>query len=381
MNKKEVNEIKKQFTMEKCTITRICGCYVDSEKKKKTELAQVFLTLSEEEIFKYLTLFQKTLSGSLGKNLMNMEFPNAQEKQGGTQDFLLRLKNSKLQDNKLVEEFYDKVIAAYDEPENYLIILISAAYDVPGKTADGMENEDASDYVYEHILCSICPVQLTEAGLAYHTDKNSIGSRIRDWVVGMPAHGFLFPAFNDRNADIHSLLYYTKNSEQIQENMITQVLGCQIPLSYKQQQETFQKIVQDTLGEDCDFETLKAIHENLNDYCADNKDAAEPPELDKAGMRKLLEDSGVKSEIIGNMDEAFDQLTNDGKVPKFAAETIAHTKGFDIAMPDVVVKAKPEYTDLLEIKQINGVPHLIIRLNGAVEVNGIAIQLETGKSR
>ena len=165
MNKKEINEIKKQFTPERCTITRICGCYVDGEKNKKTELAQSFLTLTEEENFKYFTIFRSTLSGTLGKNLLNMEFPTEQEKEGGTQEFLLRLKNSKLEDDRLVEEFYDKVIATYNYGENYYIILVFATYDVPGQTTDGIENEDASEHVYEHLLCSICPVKLTEAGL------------------------------------------------------------------------------------------------------------------------------------------------------------------------------------------------------------------------
>ena len=161
MNKREINEIKKQFTPEHCTITRICGCYVDGDKNKKAELAQTFLMLTEEENFKYFTIFKNTLSGTIGKNLINMEFPNEQERDGGTQEFLLRLKNSKLDDEKLVSEFYDKVIESYDYGENYYIILIYAAYDVPGKTSDGMENEDASEYVYDYVLCSICPVKLT----------------------------------------------------------------------------------------------------------------------------------------------------------------------------------------------------------------------------
>lgn len=254
MNKKEINEIKKQFTPEHCTITRICGCYVDGEKNKKTELAQTFLTLTEEENFKYFTIFKNTLSGTLGKNLLNMEFPNEQEKEGGTQEFLLRLKSSKLEDNTLVEEFYDKVIRTYNYGENYYIILVYAAYDVPGQTTDGIENEDASDYVYDYILCSICPVKLTDAGLCYNEKNNSIESRIRDWVVSPPVHGFLFPAFNDRNMDIHGLLYYTKNSEMMQEDFIDQTLGCGTPLSFKAQQETFQDIIENSLGEQCDFE-------------------------------------------------------------------------------------------------------------------------------
>lgn len=382
MNKKEINEIKKQFSPEHCTITRICGCYVDGEKNKKSELAQTFLTLTEEENFKYFTIFKNTMSGTLGKNLLNMEFPTEQEKDGGTQEFLLRLKNSKLEDNHLLEEFYDKVIATYQAPENYYIILIYAAYDVPGRTADGMENEDASDYVYDYILCSICPVKLTEAGLAYNEKNNVIESRTRDWVVASPVHGFLFPAFNDRNTDIHGLLYYTKNSEQMQEDFIDRTLGCGAPLSYKAQQETFQDIIENTLGTQCDFETVKTIHENLNEYVEVRKDAPEPPELDKMEMKKLLEDSGVKAEAIETFETAFDSIVCNEEQPKFAAATVASTRSFDIKMPDVVIKVKPERTDLVETRMIDGRQYIMIEVNDSVEVNGINVRkmnVDTGE--
>lgn len=382
MNRKEINEIKKQFTPERCTITRICGCYVDGEKNKKTELAQSFLTLTEEENFKYFTIFKNTLSGSIGKNLLNMEFPTEQEKEGGTQEFLLRLKNSKLEDNALVEEFYDKVIGTYNYGENYYIILVYAAYDVPGQTTDGIENEDASDYVYDYMLCSICPVKLTEAGLAYNEKNNSIESRIRDWVVSAPVHGFLFPAFNDRNTDIHALLYYTKNSELMQEDFIDQTLGCGAPLSFKAQQETFQDIIENTLGEQCDFETVKTIHENLNEYVEVRKDAPEPPELDKMEMRKLLEDSGVKAAAIENFETAFDSIVCNEEQPKFSATTVASTRSFDIKMPDVVIKVKPERTDLVETRMIDGRQYIMIEVNDSVEVNGINVRnvnVETGE--
>ena len=382
MNKKEINEIKKQFTPEHCTITRICGCYVDGEKNKKTELAQTFLTLTEEENFKYFTIFKSTLSGTLGKNLLNMEFPNDQEKEGGTQEFLLRLKNSKLEDDKLVEEFYDKVIATYNYGENYYIILIYGVYDVPGQTTDGIENEDASEYVYDYVLCSICPVKLTEAGLCYNEKNNQIESRIRDWVVAAPVHGFLFPAFNDRMTDVHGLLYYTKNSELMQEDFIDGTLGCGAPLSFKAQQETFQDIIENTLGEQCDFETVKTIHENLNEYVEERKDAPEPPELDKTEIKKLLADSGVKAEAIDSFETAFDSIVCNEEQPKFAAATVASTKSFDIKMPDVVIKVKPERTDLVETKIIDGRQYIMIEVNDNIEVNGInvhSINMDTGE--
>lgn len=131
MNKKEVSEIKKQFKPENCCITRICGCYVDREKNKITELKNAFLAMPEEEMFKYFDIFKKTLSGNIGKNLINMEFPLEQEREGGTQEFLLRLRNSKLKDDGLIDTFYEKIIESYDCAENYYIILIHSVYDIP----------------------------------------------------------------------------------------------------------------------------------------------------------------------------------------------------------------------------------------------------------
>ena len=88
-----------------------------------------------------------------------MEFPLDQEAEGGTQNFLMKLRESKLTDDTLTEAFYDKIIENYDYGENYYIILIHAVYDIPGKSSDGAEMFDASDEIYDHILCSICPGQ------------------------------------------------------------------------------------------------------------------------------------------------------------------------------------------------------------------------------
>lgn len=210
MNKKEANEIKKLFTPANCAISRICGCYVDAEKNKRTEIKEAFLSLPEEEAFKYFAIFRSGLSGTIGKNMVNMEFPLHTEAEDGTQNFLLKLRDSQLKDDALIEEFYDKVIASYDYGENFYIILIHCAYDIPARSSDGLEMDDASDFVYEFIQCSVCPVKLSKAGLCYNSESNVIENRSRDWIVEAPDTGFLFPSFNDRNTDIHSLLYYAK---------------------------------------------------------------------------------------------------------------------------------------------------------------------------
>ena len=296
MNKKEVLEIRKQFTPANCAITRIAGCYVDHEKNKKMESKSAFLSLPEEEAFKYFDIFKKTLSGTMGKNMLNMEFPIDQEMPGGTQEFLMKLKASKLEDDMLLEEFYDKVIATYEYAENYYIILIHAMYDVPGRSSDNLEMFDASDEVYEYLVCSICPVSLSKAGLSYNAESNCIQDRIRDWVVDMPDKGFLFPAFNDRSTDIHGVLYYTKKSEDLQPELIEQLLGARMPMSANTQKETFQMLIEDTLGEDGDYETIRNIHDTLNDMIEEHKEEQEPLQLDKTDVRKVFEKSGVSSE-------------------------------------------------------------------------------------
>lgn len=142
-----------------------------------------------------------------------MEFPLEQELSGGTQEFLLQLRDSKLQDDMLIEEFYQKIIENYNYGENYYIILIHVAYDIPGKSTDGTEMFDASDEVFEYVLCSICPVHLSKEGLCYNPETNHVENRIRDWIVEPPVKGFLFPVFNDRSTDIHGVLYYSKSQK------------------------------------------------------------------------------------------------------------------------------------------------------------------------
>ena len=373
MNKKEIAEIKKQFTQDKCAITRICGCYVDGEKNKKTEIKEAFLSLPEEEIFKYFSIFRKALSGTVGKNLLNMEFPLATEEAGGTQDFLMQLRASALKDENLLEEFYDKVIENYYTVENYLILLIHAVYDVPGKASDGEEMFDASDEVYDHILCCICPVTLSKPGLAYDETSNSFRTRVLDRVVDMPEIGFLFPAFNDRSTDIHSLLYSVSKPEELRFDFVEPVLGCELPLSAGGQKETFQTIVEETLGEACDYEIVKNIHDKLNEMIEEKKEEPEPVVLDKAEVKRLLEYSGVAEDKLQNFDEKFE--ANADEKAQFVATNVANVRQFEVKTPDVVVKVSPDRTDLVSTRIIDGRKCLVIALESGVLVNGIAVHM------
>ncbi len=372
MNKKEVLEIRKQYKPEECSITRICGCYVNGDKEIIAQSKDAFLSLPDEEIFKYLTIFKQTLSGTIGKNLLNMEFPLEQEMPGGNQEFLLQLRNSKLQDDILLEEFYQKIIDHYIYGENYYIILIHVAYDIPGKATDGSEMFDASDEVYEYLLCSICPVHLSKEGLCYNPETNHVENRIRDWLVEPPVTGFLFPAFNDRSTDIHNLLYFSKKAEDLQPEFIENALGCTFPMSAGSQKNTFQSVVMNTLGDECEYDVIRNIHDNLNGILEESKEAPEPPVLTKPELKRLLSNSGVTNEKMESFDANFDLIA--GEKAEFLVPNIAETRKFSIETPDIVIKVNPERTDLVETKIINGKRCLVIEMNDQVEVNGVLIR-------
>lgn len=371
MIKKEISEIKRQFTPANCSISRICGCYVDGEKNKKATFKEAFLSLPEDDMFKYFELLRKNLSGTLGKNLINLEFPLEAEAAGGPHDFLLKLRNSRLKDDALLEAFYDRIIENYEYVGNYLILLIHDAYDIPGKTSDGLEMEDASDEVYSYILCSICPVDLSKPGLSYNELDGNFQNRIRDWVVQMPELGFLFPAFNDRSTDLHSTLYYSKDSSDLHDAFIEQMLGCPLPLPADYQKESFQTMIEETLGDACNYETVKTIHENLSELIEEHKDAPEPLILDKYQVRSLLENSGIEEEQLQSFDKAFDETA--GEKASIYANNIANTRAFEVKTPDVIVKVNPDRTDLIETREIDGRQCLVIAIDGGVEVNGISV--------
>ena len=228
--------------------------------------------------------------------------------------------------------------------------------------------------MYHFILCSICPVNLSKGGLCYNPESNAIEERLRDWVVDFPAKGFLFPAMTDRDTDIHSVLYYSKKPEELQEEFISEVLGCDLPLSAAGQRETFNTLLADTLGEQCDYEVVKNIHEELNEMLDEHArlEEPEPLTLEKKDIRRLMEESGAPEESLEAFEETFDAMT--GQQAPLLACNIADQRKFSIQTPDVVVTVNPERADLVETRLIDGKQCLIITVDDHIEVNGVNVR-------
>ena len=378
MTRKELNEIKSQYTLEDCGILRLCGCYVDGERNKITQFNENFLNLPEEEKHKYFDIFKKTLSGTPGKNLVDMKFNVDAYADEGARTFLMNLRDSGLKDDRLLDEFYDRIINNYSYVGNYLILLINQVYDIPAVTTDNIEMDDASDEVYSYILCSICHVNLSKPGLGYDEEDNNFHDKKQNHMVDVPDVGFLFPAFNKRSADEDMTLFYTKDVSEFEDGLIDCLLDCAVPLPAKQQKETFTSLVNEALGEEADLEIVKNIHENLEQIIEEKKqESPAPVMLDKSEMKDLLEKSGVKEEKLENFEEHFEMAA--GEHGKLVASNVSSGKKFEVKTPDVVIKINSDKTDIVSTQVIDGRQCLVIQIDERLEVNGISVNPDTGE--
>ena len=414
MNKKEVLELKRRFKKEAATFTRVCGCYVDGNHNKVCKFGNTFLNLEEDEFYKYLEIANKALSGTIGNNLLELKFPIEEEEEGGRRHILMALRASKLEDENLLDTFYDLVIDTYDHAGNYLIVLFHDAYDVMSRTSDN-NNLDESEEVYEYLICAICPVDLSKPGLGFLEEEHRIGPRVRDWVVGAVDTAFLFPAFNDRSTDIHSTLFYTKNTKEPHSEFMANGLGCGIERTATEQKMAFHSIVRNVLGAEDEHtdDVLLDLQQNLSDmideYAETHDDEEDVFLLDKEVVTKLLADTEISEEkaakIEQSVDEAFGEkppaaenvidskalVQNELRVEKMALEDqvgtltvqlnekdealaertsqliekqeeidnyIAETKTYD-----VVLRVKPEKASQIKSQVINGQKCLVIPMD------------------
>lgn len=322
MTKRDVLELKRRLKKKECTFTKMSGCYVNANKEEVLTFQTDFRDLEEEEMFKYLDIANKVLSGTVGNNLLKLDFSTDAEAPLGPQQVLMGIRESKLLNEELLETFYKHVIENFYYVGNYLIILFRDVYDVPAKTTDGFKT-DESEEVYEYILCAICPVDLSKPALGYLEDDNRIGSRVRDWVVSMPEIGFVFPLFDERSANIHSTLFYTKNTKEPHDEFMKEVLGCGLKKTTAEKKIIFKNIVlKSSENEEKGEQLFTAIQGGLNDFVQlEQRDETEvteeiQPVLTKEKIIELSEITDIPKEITETIASKWDEIFEEEEAPQ-----------------------------------------------------------------
>lgn len=422
MNRKDIAEIKKRFKKEECTFTKVCGCYVNSEKESLFQFKESFLNLPDDELFKYLEIAKKTLSGTIGNNLLELNFPLNEALQNDKQQLFMMLKKSGLKEDAILTILYDSIIEEYDSSGNYLILVYHDVYDVMMKTSDNRKL-DESEEVYEYIICAICPVSLSKPGLGYFDEEKMIKSRIRDWVVDVPTVGFTFPGFIDRSSDVNTVMYYTKNTKDPHSEFMENALGCYPKQTATNQMETFESIVKSTISteDEVSDKVFTDIQENLNTMIEEHKEIyedtdKEPILLTKDKVKNLLINSGVPEDAMVTIEASYEEKFGenpplaenliDAKLLKKNAhkkkeaqlntqieelesklkkvekdtvvqeneDTLLETQGDEPSREyDVVLHVKPEKLDTIKTELINGQRCIVIPINDDefATINGV----------
>ena len=381
MNEKEIGEIRRHMRRDRSNMTAIFGCFVNDNKEIIAEYRSSTGIMSENEADKYFAILRKVLSGSVGKNLIDLTFKTSQVAGSPEHELLMKLRESKLQDEELRGELYRKIIENLSLEGNYLILLGCDSYDVPFKSKDDSIQNDSSDETYTYLLCAICPVKQTKPNLHYVPEEKTFHDGAMNQPVSAPELGFLFPAFDNRSTNIYNALLYTHNTKENQEALIEALFNTPIPKPAAEQKKCFESLLTTSLGEECNLDVVQTVHEQLCERMELHKEskAPEPLLIDKEVLKDVLTSCGVSETSVSKFSVQYDEVF--GFEAELHPKNIIDSKRFEINTPDIAIKVDPTRTDLVETRVIGGVKYILINADENVEVNGVSIHFQENNEK
>ena len=376
MYEKEVGEIRRIQRRDRSNMTAVFGCYVNENKEIISQFRQSTGIMPENEADKYFGLLRKTLSGALGRNLIDITFKTSQVAGSPEHRLLMDLRSSRLENEEIREEFLKKVIDTVTIEGNYLILMGCDSYDVPFKSKDDALQPDSAEETYQYILCAVCPVKQTKATLHYVPEEKLFHDGAMLQQVGPPAVGFLFPAFDNRATNIYNALYYTRDVKSSQEALVEAVFNAPIPMPAAEQKKSFEALLQTSLGEQCSLDVVQNVHDQLCQRMELHKESKvpEPLTVGKEDVKEVLSSCGVSEEHVAKFSVDYDAVF--GFEAELHPKNIIDSRHFEIQTPDVLIKVDPTRSDLIETRIIGGVKYIMICADENVEVNGVSIQIQ-----
>ena len=375
MNTKEIGEIRRRVRRDRSNMTAIYGCYVNENKEIIAEFQESTGIMPENEGDKYFALLRRSLSGTIGKNLIDITFKTSQVADSLEHKLLMDLRACRLKEESLRRSFYQKVIETVSLESNYLILMGCDAYDVPFKSKDDSTQADASEETYTYLLCAICPVKQTKPNLHYIPESKEFHDGGMLNVVSAPELGFLFPAFDNRATNIYNALYYTHSPKVSHEAFVEAVFNTPIPKPAAEQKKSFEALLSTTLDQQCNMDVVQTVHEQLCQRIELHKESKvpEPLMVSKEEVKDVLSSCGVSEEHLAKFSVDYDEAF--GFEAELHPKNIIDDKRFEIKTPDVSIKVAPDRTDLIETRVIGGVKYILISAEENVEVNGVSIHI------
>ena len=376
MNRKELMELRRRFRGDKSSISRVYGCYVNSNREIISQFDTSLGMMQQEEQEIYLSLLKKALTGTPDKNLIPITFSTQQVLDSEEHRLLQTLRQTALQDQEAREALCRKIIESMDMGDSsYLILLAADAYDVPGRSSDGEELADASEQIFRYVLCSICPVKAPEMELRYVNEEKTFHGCSSGHIAAAPDIGFLFPAFDNRCANIYSGLYYSRDAANLHPEVIDAVFHVLPPMSAPEQKDVFDTALRDSLQQDCSFEVVQAVHEQVFTLLQDHRESRDPesPAVSVEDMAAILQSSGASAEQAQTFRRQCQQQY--GTDAELNPGNLVESRKFEVTTPEVKISVSPENSYLIETRVIQGRKYLLIPASGGVQINGIDVSV------
>ncbi|MBR3785120.1 MAG: DUF4317 domain-containing protein [Firmicutes bacterium] len=378
MNLKELKEIRRRFSLNKDSISHIYGCYVNAAKEIVTTIDMPVGLMEQEEGEMYLKILKKSLSGSLGRNLLELPFSTAQVENSDEHRLLQALRQGQLRDAGLRDALYQRIIESLNMgDESYVILLAFDAYDVPYKTGNDEIFDEGSAEVFDYFVCAICPVKDAKAALRYTSEEKTFRSASTGHIISPPAVGFMFPTFDNRAANIYSTLYYSKDLMDIHDELISGLFNLEnIPMSAGLQQNTFSTVLSDALHGECSLEVVQAVHGEIREKLEIHKETkdVEIPEIYVEDVGDILKKNGVSEEKITAFHHSCEKEFGNAGV--LNPSNLMETKAFELNTADVKIKVAPDCAASIQTRVIDGIKYILIPVGEGATVNGIDIDIK-----
>ena len=374
MNGKEVAEIRRRFNPQKTNITGVHGCYVNENREIVAEFNQPLAALTQDETESMLALLKKLLSGGLDRNLIDIEFSNEQVLGGEEHKRLLKLRDSALCDEPELKALFSDIIETVRVEGAYLILAAADNYDVFTYREDGKKDEDSTE-LFKYFLCGVFPVKMTKPQLSFAAFDNTFKNIVANSVITAPLLGFMFPAFDDRAANIYNTLFYTKDSAANNSEIIDRLFKAEPPMPAAEQRETFNSLLNGVTNDENNLEIIKNIQDEIGGMITEHKESRErePLAVSRDDICDILRSADMSDEKIETFKAGFDESF--GEKARLNPQNLVETKRLELTGADISIKINPERSELVETRVIDGVKYILIRADEEIEVNGVPINI------
>lgn len=204
IDREDMLALTRRMTVKRTSVTRIAGAYMDSDGFIDGTFNTRFLKLSGSDRAKNLEIAKTIPFAQTNGNLKRYVIPENSRGKESMYQLLMGIRSSGLENDALLEIFYEKTGERYRSDHEYGIFMFHDRYDIPSKAADHVRLGE-SEETFEYLICAVCPVT-------------------GDYEAGSPECGFIFPSYAKGGALLNCIDIYQADMSCVHRELVEMLL-------------------------------------------------------------------------------------------------------------------------------------------------------------